>query len=155
MRFLAILAGILMTAFAAQAQEKDIPLSEVPEAVMDAANDAAEGITFDSVAVEDMGGETKYGFTGKRADGVEFDVDVAEDGEVLEVEEHITADAAPAAVKALLDRYVPGMKVTEAERLVNDERAVIYEFEGTDADGNEVDVDIPWNASEITIESGN
>ena len=152
MKFALVVAAASAVSFAAQAQETEIPLSEVPETVMDAAHDAAEGVTFKSVATEDDGGETKYGFVGTRADGSEVDVDVLETGEVIEVEFILTMDAVPEDVKALLDRFVPGLKPEEVERAVQDDRQVVYEFEGTDGSGAPVDIDIPWDAQEITID---
>ncbi|MCP4328373.1 MAG: hypothetical protein GY791_08055 [Alphaproteobacteria bacterium] len=154
MRVIAIIAAASMVGFAAQAAEKEMSLSDVPETVMDAAHDASEGVTFDSVLVEDIGDGLKYGLSGTRADGSKVGIDVDDEGEVIEFEEHLTMDAVPAVVKATLDKYLPGMNVTEIERAVKDDSSVIYEFEGTDADGVEVDVDVTWDGSEITIETG-
>ena len=154
MRALAIVAATTMMTFAAQAQETEIPLSDVPEVVMDAAHLAAEGVTFKTVAVEDMGGENKYGFSGTMADGTQVDVDVSEEAEVLEVEHIITLDALPDDVQSILDAYVPNLTPTEVERTADDERAVIYEIEGKDAGGQDVDIEISWDGSEITIEPG-
>jgi hypothetical protein len=53
----------------------------------------------------------------------------------------VAADALPAALRALIERSVPGMRIEEAERK---ERAgrVYYDVEGRRADGSEVELDI-------------
>lgn len=89
MRALAIVAATSMMTFAAQAQETEIPLSDVPEVVMDAAHLAAEGVTFKTVAVEDMGGQNKYGFSGiegKDAGGQDVDIEISWDGSEITIE---------------------------------------------------------------------
>ena len=151
---LAIFVGATLFATAsAFAEDKEIAMSDVPEDILDAAHAAVEGATWETVELGSDEGEDKYGFEGKTADGIQVAVDVLEDGDVVEVEHHITVDDLPAAVKATLDKYAPGMKAEEVERLIDDDRAVVYEIEGTDADGAAIDVEISWDGSEISIES--
>ncbi|MCP4381747.1 MAG: hypothetical protein GY798_10100 [Hyphomicrobiales bacterium] len=150
--FLAFAAASLVTA-GAYADDKEISMSDVPETVLDAAKAAVEGATFTKVELGDDEGEDKYGFEGTLADGTVVAVDVLEEGEVIEVEHHTTIDALPAPVKAALDKYAPDMKAEEVERLVDDDRAVVYEIEGTDASGAPIDIEISWDGSEVTIET--
>jgi uncharacterized membrane protein YkoI len=66
-------------------EEEEIPLSNVPEAVMKAASAAVQGIVFEEAERELEDGQTVYCLEGE-ADGVEYEVEVTADGEVLEVE---------------------------------------------------------------------
>lgn len=65
--------------------EEDIPLTDVPEAVMSAAAAAVPGIVFEEAERERENGQTIYCLEGE-ADGVEYEVEVTVDGEVVEIE---------------------------------------------------------------------
>ena len=81
----AVIGSFLLVGSIAWA-DKEIPLSEVPDVVMQAAMAAVEGITFKEAEVEEEDGQTVYELEGK-ANGVEYEVEVSADGKVLEVEE--------------------------------------------------------------------
>ncbi|MHC4119459.1 MAG: PepSY domain-containing protein [Planctomycetota bacterium] len=66
--------------------EKEIPLTEVPEPAMKAAQGAVEGIEATEAEVEEEGGQTVYSIEGT-AEGKEYSIEVTAEGEVLEVEE--------------------------------------------------------------------
>ena len=66
--------------------EKDIPLSQVPEAVVMAASQAVENITLTEAEVEKEDGQTVYTLEGT-ADGIEYEIEVTADGKILEVEQ--------------------------------------------------------------------
>ncbi|MBT8098544.1 MAG: PepSY domain-containing protein [Gammaproteobacteria bacterium] len=83
--FGAVIGAFLFVGSAAWA-DKEIPLSEVPDVVMQAALGAVDGIKFKEAEVEEEDGQTVYELEGK-ANGVEYEVEVSADGEVLEVEE--------------------------------------------------------------------
>lgn len=65
--------------------EEEIPLSDVPEAVMNAAKAAVPGIVFEEAEREVEDGVTVYSLEGE-AGGVEYEVEVTADGKVNEVE---------------------------------------------------------------------
>ena len=65
--------------------EKEIPLSNVPVVVVDAAQQAVENITLTEAEVEKEG-RTVYVLEGT-ADGKEYEIEVTADGEVLDVEQ--------------------------------------------------------------------
>ncbi|UCG56629.1 MAG: hypothetical protein JSU70_17415 [Phycisphaerales bacterium] len=71
--------------------EKEIPLSEVPAAVVAAAEGAVEGISLTEADVEEEDGRTVYGLEGT-ADGIEYSIEVTADGKVLEVEKETEDD---------------------------------------------------------------
>ncbi|MFG0330081.1 MAG: PepSY domain-containing protein [Phycisphaerales bacterium] len=66
--------------------EIEIPLDEVPDHVKDAAIAAVPGIVLEEAEMETEDGVVVYDLEGE-VDGVEYEVEVAEDGTVLEVEE--------------------------------------------------------------------
>ena len=65
--------------------EEDIALSAVPASVLSAAQGAVSGITFSSAEREVEDGKTLYALCGT-ADGKKYEVEVAADGTVVEVE---------------------------------------------------------------------
>jgi uncharacterized protein YcfL len=65
--------------------EKEIPLSQVPAAAMEAAENAVENITITEAEVEEEDGQMVYELEGI-ADGVEYEIEVTADGKVLEIE---------------------------------------------------------------------
>lgn len=67
-------------------KEKEIPLSQVPEAALTAAQGAVEGITLTEAEMETEDGQTVYLLEGEAA-GKEYEIEVTADGKVLEVEE--------------------------------------------------------------------
>ena len=73
-------------------KEKEIPLSEVPQAALTAAEGAVEGITLTEAETEEEDGQTVYILEGAAA-GKEYEIEVTADGKVLEVEEETGDDA--------------------------------------------------------------
>jgi hypothetical protein len=71
--------------------EKEVPLSEVPAAAVEAAQGAVEGITLAEAEVEKEDGKTVYDIEGT-ANGKEYTIEVTAEGEVLEVEEETEDD---------------------------------------------------------------
>ena len=72
--------------------EKEIPLSQVPAAAMEAAENAVENITITEAEVEEEDGQMVYDLEGI-ADGIEYEIEVTTDGKVLEVEQEDEDDA--------------------------------------------------------------
>jgi len=65
--------------------EKEIPLSDVPAAALQAARGAVVGITLTEAETEEEDGQMIYDIEGT-ADGMEYEIEVTADGKVLEVE---------------------------------------------------------------------
>lgn len=65
--------------------EEAIPLSQVPARVLQAARARLPGIVFEEAEREVVRGHVVYGLEGS-VDGKEYELDVTEDGQVLEVE---------------------------------------------------------------------
>ncbi len=72
-------------AFQLDGMEVEIPLSEVPDVVMQAALAAVPGITLKEAEMDSEDGGLTYDLEGV-LDGVEYEIEVSPDGEVLEVE---------------------------------------------------------------------
>ena len=72
-------------------KEKEIPLSQVPQPAIAAAEGAVEGITLTEAETEKEDDQTVYILEGK-ADGKEYEIEVTADGKVLEVEEETEDD---------------------------------------------------------------
>lgn len=132
-------AALVAIASAARAQEETtMAMEDVPAAVMEAANAAnTMGGTFESVAMDDG----IYELAGTLEGGMGFEVDVAEDGTLEEVEEQIEAAALPEAVAAALAAELPGFEPSYVERSTRPEGVVVFEFEGTH-EGAEIDAEI-------------
>jgi len=71
--------------------EKEIPLSQVPEVAVEAAQQAVESITLTEAEVEEEDGRTVYVLEGT-ADGTEYEIEVTADGKILEVEQENVDD---------------------------------------------------------------
>ncbi|MBN2315636.1 MAG: PepSY domain-containing protein [Sedimentisphaerales bacterium] len=67
-------------------KEKEIPLSEVPQPAIAAAEGAVEGITLTEAEMEEKDGQAIYELEGT-ANGKTYEIEVTADGKVLETEE--------------------------------------------------------------------
>ena len=67
-------------------KEKEVPLSEVPEEALKAAQGAVDGITITEAEMEKEKGETVYILEGE-ANGKKYEIEVTPEGKVLETEE--------------------------------------------------------------------
>ncbi|UCC97878.1 MAG: PepSY domain-containing protein [Phycisphaerales bacterium] len=72
--------------------EKEIPLAQVPDAVVTAAKGAVDGITLKEAEIEDEDGQTVYILEGV-ANGQEYEIEVSAEGKVLEVEQETEDEA--------------------------------------------------------------
>jgi len=66
---------------------KEIAVSQVPKAAMDAAQNAVKGVNLTEAEVEEENGQTVYTLEGKATDGKECKIEVTADGKVLEVKQ--------------------------------------------------------------------
>lgn len=142
---LAAAVAVVGTAVTAQ-EEATVAMEDVPPAVMEAAMANANGITFDTVAMDDG----VYEFAGKMASGMGMEVDVMEDGTIEEIEEQIDVAALPAEVSATLTASLAGFEPTYVEKSTRAEGMVVYEFEGTH-EGKEIDAEINADGSNFVM----
>ena len=73
-------------------KEKEVPLSEVPEAAVTAAKGAVEGITLTEAETQTKGGQAVYLLEGQAA-GKVYEIEITADGKVIEVKEETGDDA--------------------------------------------------------------
>jgi hypothetical protein len=67
-------------------KEKEVPLSDVPQEALKAAQGAIDGITITEAEMEKEDGQTIYVFEGE-SNGKEYEIEVTPEGKVLETEE--------------------------------------------------------------------
>lgn len=152
MKKLLIATAVLGLAVPAAAQEENmVAMEDVPQAAMDAAMANADGVTFDSVQMDDDEGTETYEFSGTMESGMMLEVDVLADGTVEEIEEEIAMSEVPAEVSATLEENLPDFEPSFIERSTREEGAmVVYEFEG-EHEGGEIDVEINEDGSNYTM----
>jgi len=146
-RFIFSAAVLSLAAPALAQEEQTVELTAVPKVAMDAAMARAEGATFEKAVIDNDEGTETYELSGKMADGMMIEVDVLADGTIEEVEKQIEASALPAAVSTALDATVPNMQPSIIEESTRPDGTVVYEFEGKNAEGKEVDVEINADGS--------
>ncbi|GAB4321219.1 MAG: hypothetical protein Kow0059_15820 [Candidatus Sumerlaeia bacterium] len=95
-------------------EEVVVELINVPENVQEAIKDHAGTAAIEKVTKEKEDGVTVFEAEFK-VNGMEQSVEVADNGQVLELERKVSADELPAAVKAALEKACPGGEIAEAE----------------------------------------
>jgi hypothetical protein len=90
-----------------------------------------------------------YEFAGTMTDGMGFEVDIASDGSVEEIERQIEASALPAEVTAALEQNLAGFTPDYAEESTRPDGAIVYEFEGTH-EGQAIDAEINADGTGLT-----
>ena len=76
---------VVLAGPAIQARETEIPLDEVPDAVVRAAMEAVPGIELVSAEIEEENGETLYELEGM-LDGERYEIEITPEGDVIEIE---------------------------------------------------------------------
>jgi len=112
---------------------------------------AGNGVTLEEVDIDLDNGTATYELAGKGADGKMIEIDVLSDGTIEEVEQEISMDNVPDAVKKLLTKYMPKFKADKAEKSTRTNFEVFYEFDGQDENGGELDIEIRSDGKQITI----
>jgi len=146
----AALAGAALAMVANAQEELVFPLDEAPETALEVARAAAPDVTFEAVDVEVEDGVITLEFVGTHADGHTVEVDVAQGWTVLEVEDVIALEEVPEAVMEALKLQMGEFEPTEVERSRRGD-AVVYEFEGADADGRAVDIEVQSEGESIIV----
>jgi uncharacterized membrane protein YkoI len=102
-----VAAGLVLLAAVARPDDKaeKIPLEKVPKAVMDAIKGRFPGAEIASVEKEKEDGKIVYDVELKHQ-GRKYEMDIEENGTILEIEKEVAAKDVPAAVtKAVMDKY--------------------------------------------------
>ena len=107
-------------------QERHLRKSDLPVQVQKTAAEQSEGATVRGYASEVEDGKLQYEVE-LMVSGHSKDVTIAPDGSVLEVEEQVSLEALPAAVREALQRKAGAGTITRVESLTKRGKLVAYE----------------------------
>ena len=137
--------GLLLGAPGARAQEAEIPLDQVPKAVMDSAKAKFPGAKMREAAKETEDGKTVYELSMTHEDR-KMDVTFQENGTLVLVETEVPEKDLPAAVAQAVKGKYPSAKADLVESVRKGpelKKAVdYYEFHLTTADKKTVEVEV-------------
>lgn len=124
---LALLATLALTIPAfAHAQEKKIQRADLPPAVAKTVEAQSQGATIKGFSTEKENGQTYYEAE-MLVSGHTKDVTIDANGAVSEVEEQVSFDSLPAAVKEGLQAKAGAGKILKVESLSKHDKLVAYE----------------------------
>ncbi|WP_149031185.1 hypothetical protein [Moorena producens] len=130
---------------------QEISISDVPAAAMTAAT-AAAGVSPTDAAIEiEDDGKLIYGLSGQNSQGNRFEVDVNAIGEIQELEEEIDQSQVPPEVLKGLRVWLPDFQPTVIRRSVRAGDEVVYEFNGKDVQGNNLQVEMPSKGGRLML----
>jgi hypothetical protein len=121
-------AGLVVLAAVARADEEKIPADKVPKAVMAAVKDRFPGAELTSIEKETENGQVVYDIELKHK-GRKYEMDIKEDGTVLEVESEIAAKDLPEAVTKALEAKYPKATYEEVMEKVKGKETKPSEYE--------------------------
>jgi hypothetical protein len=131
-----------------------VEMSQVPMAARLAALRAASEFKLDKAGIDiDENGSVVYELKGKNAKGRQREVDVTAEGTLIEIEDEITMEEVPQAVKETLKRWLPNFTPTFIEKSQRANFQMWYEFEGKAPQGNELDIEISDDGERILIQT--
>ena len=130
----------------------DLRIGQVPVEVRQAALKAVPGASLTSAFKETDEGKTTYELSGKDARGREIDVEVTARGVVLAVETEVPISQVPRAVIDALRAKAKGLKFDSVEVVTRNGRIISYEFEGENAEGDEVEANVSPDGRTVDIE---
>jgi uncharacterized membrane protein YkoI len=107
-----IVLGLALQAAVAQSKAEKVPPDKLPAKVMAAVQALFPGAEFTGITKEIEDGKVVYDIEMKHK-GRKCEMDVQEDGTVVDVEREVDAKDVPAAVKAGVRAKYPGSTITE------------------------------------------
>ena len=131
---LSVVSMVAFVAWAGGEHEEEIALDAMPEAARAALLELAGGAMITEAECEQEHGALVYEAEWV-ADGIEHEAAVTADGALVEMEEEIPLEAAPAAVRAAIVQHFGADTTVTVERKM----VVVYEVEG-DVDGEAKEV---------------
>src|SRR5260370_29361884 len=121
-----ILVLALSLTLVVPAQEKRLKKSDLPPAVQKTADEQSQGAIVKGYASEKENGRLQYEVE-LMANGHSKDVTISPDGSVLEIEEEVSFDALPAAVRQGFQREAGKRKIGKVESITKRGSLVAYE----------------------------
>lgn len=137
---IALMAGGLLLAGAASAQEKKIKRSDLPPAVEKTVAAQSAGATIRGFSTEKEKGQTLYEVE-MTVNGHSKDISMAADGSIVEIEEQVAMDSLSADVKAGLQAKAGKGKILKVESLTKKDKLVAYEAQ-VDTNGKKSEVQV-------------
>ena len=122
----ALLSLLLGFAPWAHSEEKHIKKSELPPAVQKTAAEQSAGATVRGYTQETENGKLEYEVE-MTVNGHSKDVSIDPNGNILEIEEAVTFEDLPAAVRAGLQKKAGAGKITKVESITKQGKLVAYE----------------------------
>ena len=105
-------AALLLLATVARADEKNVPLAQVPREVREAVHNRFPGAQLTTIEKETENGAVVYDVELKHK-GHKYEMDIKADGTILEIEKQVAERDLPrTAIRALKARY-PGARIKE------------------------------------------
>ena len=136
----ALLAGGLLLAGAAPAQEKKIKRSDLPPAVEKTVAAQSAGATIRGFSTEKEKGQVLYEVE-MAVNGHSKDISMAADGSIVEVEEQVAFDSLSPEIKAGLQAKAGKGKILKVESLTKKDKLVAYEAQ-VETNGKKSEVQI-------------
>jgi hypothetical protein len=136
----ALVAGGLLFAGIATAQEKKIKRSDLPPAVEKTVVAQSTGATIRGFSTEIENGQTLYEVE-LTVNGHSKDISMAADGSIVEVEEQVALDSLSAEVKAGLQAKAGKGKILKVESITKKNKLVAYEAK-VDTGGKKSEVQV-------------
>ena len=124
-----------------------LELADLPSAVQNTVKRELGSAHIDEIERDTEDGKVVYKIEAETTDGREIELDVAEDGTLLEKEEEVRLTDVPAAVRATIERELGGVSPEKIERQT-EEATIRYEIDAETADGREIDLDV---AEDVTL----
>jgi hypothetical protein len=142
----------LNTQLAFAGTEKEISLSELPEAVMKVLKKRFEKATFQTANTEtEEDGSVVYEIQGRLSDGHFAEFDLFPDGKIEEIEVIFPIEMVPGAIMKAIEKKMAGFVPTKIEATHSESMKVVgYEFEGT-LNGQKLDLEVSADGRTITI----
>ncbi|MEJ7638178.1 MAG: PepSY-like domain-containing protein, partial [Singulisphaera sp.] len=136
--------GLLGFVSAAGADEEEVPLKDVPKAVLDAVKARFPGAELKEAVKESEDGTTTYEVALKDK-GKAVDVALTAEGKVIEIETEVAAKDLPKAVSSAIEAKYPKASVKKAVELIefeDGEEEKTYEVQVVTADGEAIEVSV-------------
>ena len=153
-RALIAFAATALTLESAAFAQSEIPIDEVPAAIVAKAETTIPGVTFHRVSTELEDGVLIYEFEAFNSAGQHVEVDITERGAIQEIEMEISLAQAPRAVRAALEEVAAGFEPDHVQYSVRDGgRDYVYEFEG-EHNARPLEVEIAENGRVLFVSDG-
>jgi uncharacterized membrane protein YkoI len=136
----------------AESADDKIDLAKVPGAAVQAAQTAVPNARLTHAYKEVEDGRTTYEVCGRDSQGRAVEIEVSARGAIRRVETAITAREVPKAVLDALRAKAQGMKLTKAEIVTRNGRLIGYEFEGENAEGDDVEVTVTPDGRAVEVD---